>query len=172
MTGAVNQMQMAYQPEEDRILFRTNTSDNKEFRFWITRRYSLLLLKILRDHLDRDPDVLSQPSNEAKEAIKDFKQEQAESNVDFSKKFEAEAKDYPLGEEGILAFKLSYTFKEDLLNLSVEPKEGQGISIVINRDLNVSMTRLILAAARQADWKIDQIKQMSAANTGERKVIN
>lgn len=172
MTGAVSQMQMAYQPEEDRILFRTNTSDNKEFRFWVTRRYALLLLKILKDHLDRDLDVLSQSNLEAKEVIKNFKQEQSQSNVDFSQEFATEAKYYPLGEEGILAFKLSYTFKGDILNLSLEPKEGQGISLAINRDLNISMTRLLMSAAKQADWKIDQYQPVSAANTGENKIIN
>jgi hypothetical protein len=31
MSSAINQMQMLYNPEEDRILFRVNTSDNKEF---------------------------------------------------------------------------------------------------------------------------------------------
>ncbi len=75
MPGALSQIQMLYNAEEDRILFRVNSTDQLEFRFWITRRFSGLLLKVLKQHREKDPDVMTQSTPEAKEALASFKQE-------------------------------------------------------------------------------------------------
>ena len=77
MSGSINQIQIAYSAEEDRILFRVNSTDRKEFRFWLTRRFMILLIRVLGEHRKRDPDVVSQQSEQAKEAVQSFKQEQA-----------------------------------------------------------------------------------------------
>lgn len=172
MAGAINQIQMSYDAEEDRILFRLNTSNQCEFRFWLTRRYVLLLLKVLRDHLARDPDVLSQSNHEAKQAVKTYKQEQAVSNADFSKKFADDAKEYPLGEKGVLAYKLSFTFQEENMNLCIEPKDDKGINLAVNPELNISLTQLILSAVKQGEWQIDHLPIASSPDTGEKRVIN
>ena len=77
MSGAISQLQMLYVPEEDRILFRVNTTHRQQFRFWLTRRYAVLMLKVLREHQETDPDVSIQESPEARLAVKSFKQERA-----------------------------------------------------------------------------------------------
>jgi hypothetical protein len=170
MSGSISQMQMIYNPEEDRILFRVNSTDKKEFRFWITRRYALLMLKILKDHRESDPDVVIQATPEAKQALQSFKQEKAIGQADFSKKFEEEANELPLGSEVQVAFKLNYGVKDGNLQLGVQPKEGQGISVVINQDLNVTLTQLLLAAAKKADWKFSESQENMVSE--ERKIIN
>jgi len=182
MTAGINQIQMAYKPEEDRILFRVNTLAREEFRFWVTRRYAMICLKVLQDHLNRDPDISAQQSIEAKTAVREFKQEQAQQNADYSRVFSSDAATYPLGEEPRLAFKLSYAFKGDLMTLTIEPETGQGISLVINRELNTSMTRLILSANRQAGWFIESSLEQQGSpagvsadtipQNGEVKIIN
>ena len=107
MSGSISQMQMIYNSEEDRILSRVNSTDNKEFRFWITRRYALLMLKILKDHRESDPDVVIQATPEAKQTLQSFKQEKAIGQTDFSEKFEEEANELPLCSEVQVAFKLN-----------------------------------------------------------------
>ena len=52
MSNSLSQMQMLYVSEEDRILFRVNSTSGEEFRFWLTRRYVLLLIKVLKDFAD------------------------------------------------------------------------------------------------------------------------
>ena len=170
MSGSISQMQMMYNPEEDRILFRVNSTDKKEFRFWITRRYALLMLKILKEHRESDPDVVIQATPEAKQALQSFKQEKAIGQADFSKKFEEEANELPLGSEVPIAFKLNYGIKDGNLQLGVQPKEGQGISVVISQDLNVTLTQLLLAAAKKADWKFSESQENRVSE--ERKIIN
>ena len=73
MAGSINRIQIAYSAEEDRMLFRVNSTDHKEFRFWLTRRFTVLLMRELSEHRSRDPDVASQQGEHAKEAVQSFK---------------------------------------------------------------------------------------------------
>ncbi|MBL4680478.1 MAG: hypothetical protein JKY88_07115 [Pseudomonadales bacterium] len=158
MTGTIRQMQMLFVPEEDRILFRINSTGKQEYRFWITRRYSLLLLEILRKHADIDPDVSTQINPEAKEAIKNFKSEQAIQGADFKQKFNEDAEEFPLGESIPLAFKLNYKINGDELHLGIHPKEGNGIDIVIGSELNPTLMQLLIHAGKKGDWRLDVIQ--------------
>ena len=173
MTGSIRQMQMVYAPEEDRILFRVNSTDRKEFRFWITRRYAMLLAKVLKDHKASDPDVSRQATMEGKKAVQEFKQEKAIEEASFGQKFAEEGNQYPLGESVQLAFQLTYKIKEDgALNLSVKPKTGSGINIVINQDINITLTQLLLSAAKNGDWKLEEWLNSNPEKRRDNVVIN
>lgn len=139
---------MVYIAEEDRILFRVNSTDKKEYRFWLTRHYATLLAKVLKDHKKVDPDVSVQATPQAKAAVQEFKKEKAIGEATFGKKFEGDNNEYPLGHDIKLAFKLSYNHREDgTMQLSILPKEGQGI--------NTTLTQLLSAAVNKGDWKLD-----------------
>jgi|TARA_B110000196_G_C21125504_1_gene655616 hypothetical protein len=56
------------------------------------------------------------------------------------------------------------------LQLGVQPKEGQGISVLINQDLYVTLTQLLLAAAKKVDWKFSESQENMVSE--ERKIIN
>ncbi|MBP20034.1 MAG: hypothetical protein QF715_16995 [Pseudomonadales bacterium] len=157
MSSAINQMQMLYNPEEDRILFRVNTTDNKEFRFWVTRRYTFLLMKVLKEHLEADPDVSMQGSPDAKQAVKNFKQEKAIQESNFGQKFKDDPNELPMGDDIPLAFKLTYNMREDKLHLGIQPRTGQGINLVIDRQINTSMVQLIISATQKADWTMGDL---------------
>ena len=168
-TGAINQMQMLYVAEEDRILFRVNSTDNKEFRFWLTRRYTGLLLQVLRKHVEADPDISTQATAAAKQAIRAFKEEAAVQEADFEQPFKDQAQEMPLGPEALLAFKTNYKFDGDLLRLGIEPKSGKGINLTINRQVNSSLTQLLVAAINRADWKIAPV---TSIDPGTSSVVN
>ncbi|MEM7366455.1 MAG: hypothetical protein AAF525_20775 [Pseudomonadota bacterium] len=172
MSGAISQLQVVYSPEEDRILFRVNTTEQSEFRFWFSRRYTMLLLRVLHEHQARDPDVVVQQAPEARQAVQSFKQEQSAQSANMSKQFEASTR-RPLGEDAILAHRLTYKINDDQLNLGIAPKEGQGINIGINRDINNNLTRLLLAAAKQGEWGITiQAGHRPSEPAQEKPVIN
>lgn len=163
MTGSISQMQMLYSPEEDRILFRVNTTERQQFRFWLTRRYALLMLKVLRDHLESDPDISTQGTPEAKEAVKSFKQEQAISSANFHEQFDETSDDLPLGDDIPVAFKLTYNLVEGNLSMGIQPKEGQGINMSLDRNINASLTQLLLSAAAKGEWGIDVLGNAAIA---------
>ncbi len=94
---AISQLQLTYVPDEDRILFRVNTDTNEEFRFWITRRFSMLLIQALMAHRAADPDVSTQSSDAAKQAVQSFKRDEAISQGNFQEDFQP-SESFPLGD--------------------------------------------------------------------------
>ncbi len=170
MSDAINQMQMLYNPEEDRILFRVNSTEKKEFRFWITRRFTFLLRKVLRDHLDADPDVSMQDSLDAKMAVKKFKQENALVDADFERKFNEEPDELPMGDEIPVAFKLTYEIRDENLHMSIQPKTGQGMNMVLNRKINSSLMELLMSSIRKANWAIDDSIEMEIPKADQRLI--
>lgn len=168
--NAISQMQMLYVPEEDRILFRVNSTNKQQFRLWLTRRYSLLFLQILKKHRDSDPDISIQATPEAKQAVQSFKQEQAVQNANFEQSFAEEAEQLPLGDQIPLAFRLNYRLEGEVMHLGIEPSKGQGINLVINLDINSSLTQLITAAANKAAWNL--VVSETPVNRGSQQVVN
>lgn len=172
MPGAISQLQMLYVPEEDRILFRVNTTDRQQFRFWLTRRYSVLLLKVLKEHQESDPDVSLQDSPEAKQAVQSFKQELAMSSANFEEAFNENANELPLGEVIPVAYKLSYNVSGGNLNVTIEPMEGRGINMAIDRNINMSITNLLMVAAQKGAWRFEDMNLSSGGSQEDKIVIN
>jgi hypothetical protein len=171
MSGAISQMQMRYSSEEDRILFRVNSTDKREYRLWITRRFSLMLMKLLRDYMDADPDVSMQASPDAKQAVKEFKQESAIQAANFKQEFAEDSTELPLGEETPLAFKLTHAIRGEKLNLSLDPRSGQGMNLVLDRKINASLIQLLTSAIEIANWKLEEDMSTPDPEKDER-VIN
>jgi hypothetical protein len=163
---------MLYQPEEDRILLRVNSTANEEFRFWITRRFALMLIRALAEHAESDPDISTQGSVEARQAVKDFKLEQALNKADFEKPFREEQAEFPLGEQTRLAFRLTCSRADSVLVLGIHPKDGEGITMRIDRDLNSSITRLLLSAVQKAQWNLGQVTVTTAKIANEKPIVN
>lgn len=155
MTNSVRQMQMQYDPEEDRILFRINSGDRQEFRFWLTRRYAALLLRVLGEHVAADPDVSTQVDPTARAAVTQFKQEQARSQADFGKPFDEAPAEFPLGADALLAHKVTGGRRGDDLILGIHPKSGQGINMTLSQSLNLNLTHMLTDAVRRAQWGIN-----------------
>jgi hypothetical protein len=169
MSNAISQIQMIYNAEEDRVLFRLNSTEALEFRFWITQRYARLLHRVLITHVESDPDVALQSSIEGRQSVKQFKQAQADSSANFDKAFEETAREYPLGEAIMLAFQLAYKIQGENLHLSIQPKVGQGVSLVVNRDINAILGAQLKSVAEKGGWRLDDATSSPPAST---RIIN
>jgi hypothetical protein len=49
----IHQLNVTHNDRQDRLLVRVNTANAQEFRFWLTRRMTLLLMPALRQSLGR-----------------------------------------------------------------------------------------------------------------------
>ena len=99
---AINQLQMSYSPEEDRVLLRLNTTSAEEFRFWLTRRYCQLMVQALNAHRAADPDVSNQVSPVSRKLVEAFKYEADDLSENFKDDLKASVKSH-LGEVPTLA---------------------------------------------------------------------
>ncbi|MBU6180254.1 MAG: hypothetical protein KGR69_11350, partial [Verrucomicrobia bacterium] len=87
-------MQLTYVATEDRMLFRVNTKERQEFRFWMTRRYVAILWHTLTQLLaNRAPGAAGAPAapltDPLVEAAKqEIKHQEVVSQADFKTQYQ------------------------------------------------------------------------------------
>jgi len=147
MTTQLHQMNVSYFPVEDRLLLKISSRNEDEYRLWLTRRYAQLLLKILDAEMDKIGGKHTVASNDqTRKMYKDGA---------FEKAYEEENRSYPLGEKGILAFRVNTAHTEDgNLQLELSPEKGQGISLNLNHSLIYMLNNLISQGIAQAQWNL------------------
>ena len=90
----IHQLNIQYQPDQDRVLARINTSAGTELRLWLTRRITIGLLPILRkvEHEQLQKSVATQPEADmgmtaadpkVREMLSEFKKERTLQQADF-----------------------------------------------------------------------------------------
>jgi len=131
-----------------------------------------MMLRVLADHAESDPDISLQADPQARRTIKEFKREQAISSADFNKPFKENIAEFPLGEDAQLAFRLTCNKVGENLRLGVHPKKGEGINMVIDRNINTSLTQLLQKAVRQAEWNLASNAVDAVQSNSEKPIIN
>lgn len=158
--GQLKQMQIVFVPVEDRLMFRVNTSNRQEFRFWMTRRYVGILWKAILDMLRKRHQAELPPEEVKKEApleaaILSMEHQKAVEKADFTTAYQ-ESTYLPLGDAPILLAKVAVKVLPDqpIPLLCMHPENGEGIEIALNDQILHSMCRLLTDCARQAEWEL------------------
>ena len=75
--------------------------------------------------------------------------------ADFKRQFAQKGNEYTLGSDIVLAYKITYRIKGENLHLSLQPKSGEGIKMVINQGVNAAVSRMLGTAVGQAGWALE-----------------
>jgi len=135
---------------------RINQIQMSEFRFWITRRYAKILAVSLMKLLHSSEDIQEHKEEEVKKAVMSFKHEEAVSQADFAKSFQAQPKSLPLGNAPVLLSKLTVKKTPDgKPMLCMYPEQGQGIDLALQHQLLHSISKLFADALQASDWDVD-----------------
>lgn len=150
MADQLHQINVSYLPVEDRLLLRINTKGGDEFRVWLTRRYTGILMNVLNKEIDKYgglPAVASSPAT-----TEMFKQGAME------KPYEEESiSNFPLGQAGFLAFAVKVNkVADDNLNLEILPEKGKGFTLNLNKSLLFMVYNLLTQGISQAGWFLPQ----------------
>lgn len=150
-------MQMTYDPEQDRLLFRTSTRDGDEFRFWLTRRLVKGLRPLLQETLAREVQVqVPAGDDQARREVLRFRREQATRQADFQTPYqESGERRHPLGEEPLLVARVELSpLRRGRHTLSLLPRSGPGCNLALDPDLLHSFVRLLEDAIGRARWDL------------------
>ena len=151
----LSQLQLRFSPEEDRLLLRLNTDDRQEYRLWLTRRLVKLLWPVLVQTLESDALVQAQSDPDAKKAVVAFQQETALAQADFQTAFQEDAEDLPLGDAPLLITRVQVKAGPGGgRTVSFLPNHGQGANVVFDVPTLHAFSRLLLNAAKRADWSL------------------
>ena len=80
----------------------------------------------------------------------------------FEKKYDDTNTSYPLGETGVLAFRInSGKDKDGNLEVELSPEKGQGVKINLNDSLLYMFFNLLTQGIEQTEWGLNQGKEVS-----------
>ncbi len=106
----VRQLSISYQPEQDRILVRVNTSEERELQFWFTRRLTLGLSPLLERIVTQAAARRGGPATAhlasadpaTQKVMADFNRSETIRSADFSTPYQAPAARAPLFDTPLL----------------------------------------------------------------------
>ena len=156
---SIHQIQFRYDEAEDRLLMRLSTTDNCEFRFWLTRRFTKRLWKLLVQMLEWDDAVKQQVDPQTKHTVLDLQHEGYSRQADFSQQFQEQPQDAPrrllLGEAPLLLAKAQGKKRSDGAQiLSLLPLTGKGLDITLDTRLLHVFSRLLREQVGKTDWDV------------------
>jgi hypothetical protein len=104
----IHQLSVTYQPEQDRILLRVNSTSGEEMRLWLTRRLTLglwpVLGKIQTEQLlktESAGSALEKADDDLRRMLADFRKEEFLQKADFDTPYE-DKENLPLGADPLL----------------------------------------------------------------------
>ncbi len=180
MTG-LHQLNITFNPGEDRLLLRLTADDGRglsEYRFWLTRRFVIILWQALDQVLDKEV-MAAAPTAAASQAahrtMKEFQRESAIESSDFSTPYAEETpKQTPLGENPLLVSKLQVRRQETgQYILVLHDANNQGINLTVNLNIIHSLRKLLSNATVAAQWHQPlhfSVENCSSAETAVAKV--
>ena len=155
MADALHQINVSYVAREDRLLLRVTSQAGDEYRLWLTRRFAALLLDVLRKRMDEFGGAPTLASGGDTRRL--FKQGA------MNKPFEGGAGSFPLGETGVLAFRINAGAPGGgRFTLEILPEQGQGVTLNLNKTLLYLFYNVLTQGIHQAQWNLAGTDETSA----------
>jgi hypothetical protein len=155
MTPQLRQVNVTYVDVQDRLLLKVSTSEDEEFRVWCTRRFTRLLMERLEESFQQEMpaarvEAVPEP---VRREVAQMQHKQAVQEESFQQPYQAEPKEYPLGEEGLLVTTLKYKALENKsVQMHLGDNEGRGVSLNLDENLKHQLYELFERAAAKAQW--------------------
>lgn len=150
---SIKQFNGSYMPNEDRILFRFNTAEDDEYRFWLTRRVALFILAAT-DHLV-EKKLEQKHAKPAAKAIAQFQQEAVKEQTKFTSDYQPASK-YPIGADPVLVMDVKCTIipveGHDVLSMDLVMPGGANLNLKLTIPIFQTMRLLLERLAAQGNW--------------------
>ena len=192
----IKQFNGSYLTQEDRLLFRFNTIDDAEFRFWFTRRVTLFILgataHLLTKHLEKthSPETAAAITEFQKEALKEQVSKQAsqqgEAKGEQGRQVAVEAyqaaSNYPIGADPLLVMdvkcELSKDGEADVLSMDFVLPGGANLNLKLGGPTLQAMCLLLDQLRETAAWGAPfmvgnfAVQPSVELNTGPNEITN
>ncbi|HEY5637168.1 MAG TPA: hypothetical protein VIS77_09730 [Burkholderiales bacterium] len=153
----LQQINVEYSAEQDRLVMLIGTSEGSEMRLTLTRRFVKLLWPLLvRLAEEASPRIRTQANPEARKALLELEHEQAVSRADFTTPYAKEPRLTPLGEAPILLARIQTgRDRNGQPIVALHPAQGQGVTLTFDSVLLHSLCRLLQSAVKKSDWDME-----------------
>lgn len=165
---ALHQLNLSYDAHQDRLLLRASTTEQTEYRFWLTRRLVRRLWPGLLQLTQSTDPVRNQAAPESKRAMLEFQHEQALSAAKFGEPYPAELKPAMPGGPMLVATVRLRTLAGGGHALVLQPREGKAATLRLETQLLHALMKLLQDAVARTEWDIVLELLPAAVRTAER----
>jgi len=149
----LHQINVQFDPMQDRLILRVRSDDDSEVLAWMTRRFTKLLLGILAELANRSRSA--EKTTLAEDAVKSFQRDVALANADFSSNYDQSATSHPLGKQPVLLSSINYKPAEKgRIALSLGLPDKRSINLNLSRDLLFVFIKLLGEGGKSAEWDL------------------
>ncbi len=150
----INQFSANYDPSEDRILLRFNTTNLKEFRLWLTRRSTDMLLDVLPRQTEQGEQIQEDLKKQIQKNQNEEKTKEMSSQKEaFSKKPQfIKGNEFPIGETPELVSIIKVELSGSVYKVQFILKIGKTVSVNVKPDLMLKVHSLVNLIATKANW--------------------
>lgn len=148
----LHQINMGFEPLQDRLLLRVSTTDRLEYRLWLTRRIVKAWWPNLIKLAGESEVVRRQTEPGSRQAVLGFQHEHALQKAKFSDAYEpAQAvSDEPMLVWAIRMRPLSSGAHE----LVLTPREGKGVTMTLTETMLHALLKLLQTSIKLTDWDL------------------
>jgi hypothetical protein len=160
----LHQIQVTYQPEDDRILLRVSCRADdgalEEIRAWLTRRVVKSLWTGLLRSLDSWVKLTKPQAAHASTEILSMEYQASVSEIkasgNFDKPFESEVDRYPFGDTPLLVTGVQFHLDAaEAIRASFSRSEQEGFEVHFSQKAMHGFSKLLQEAAENADWELE-----------------
>ena len=137
--------------QQDRVLFRFNTSEDQEFSFWLTRYVLQGLLQGAQQLTAQALEQVHPP--QVAQVMQSFQQESVTQQLNFQETFQA-AKEKPMGEAPLLVTGLMLNRTGDEVILKFDLESGKSVEVKMNSSVLNVMLALLDKLQGIAQWGV------------------
>ena len=168
----IKQLNATYLAADDRLLFRFNTVEDREFRFWFTRRVTLFILAATQHLIVKSleqthtPDAAKALAEFGNEAVHFNKSDQGEPQVDGY----VPANQYPLGADPVLVVDVKCALEkqgsDEVLSMDLLLPGNANINLKLAGPILQAMCILLNQLREHAAWgDLPKVVDASVHNT-------
>ncbi len=178
--AAIQQINLGYNAEQDRLLFRVGLSDNTELLVWLTSRITQLLWSLLTGEAHLPTADSIQAETPPEQAVEQFKQEMLAADALQKMDFKTEYQPRPeVRNDGAMLAVNAMLIHADNQQLSLELPclEGISVRINLNPELTLAMCNMLQLATKEAGWAINAaaaapVQSPIAIQIDEKKILH
>jgi hypothetical protein len=153
MENAIHQMTMSYKAAEDRLLLRVSTRRHDEHRFWLTRRFVIVLWPALVKAIERRAVPTATASDRARKAAIAVQHHEAVEAADMSQPHDEEGLNRAATEAPLLVTGGACTpLKGGGARLVLDTVERAKITLNLSEELLHALCHQIETVTDKAEW--------------------
>ena len=178
--AAIQQINLGYNAEQDRLLFRVGLSDNTELLVWLTSRITQLLWSLLTGEVHLPTADFIQAEMPLQQSVEQFKLDMLAADVLKKMDFKTEYQPRPevRNDGAMLALNAVLIHVENKQpSLELPCLEGVTVRINLNPDLTLAMCNMLQLATKEAGWVINAsiaapVQSPMAIQMDQKKVLH